>query len=82
MATAQPFPSSPSVLATGTRASSKKTSAKPVSPSSCAMGRTVIPSVARGTRMNVSPRWRSACGSVRKIPNIQSANAPREHHVF
>ncbi len=30
----------------------------------------------------MSPRWRSASGSVRKRPKHHSANAPREAHVF
>ena len=30
----------------------------------------------------MSPRWRSASGSVRKRPKHQSAKAPREHQVF
>ena len=30
----------------------------------------------------MSPRWRSASGSERNRPKIQSAKAPREHHVF
>ena len=82
MATAQPRSRSPTTLAAGTRTPSRNTSAKPVSPSSWAMGRTVTPSAFIGTRMKLSPRWRSAVGSVRNNPNIQSANAPREHHVF
>ena len=41
-----------------------------------------MPGVSSGTRMKVRPRWRSAAGSVRKMPNSQSANAPREHQVF
>ncbi len=73
IATFQPLPTSPRVLATGTRTSSKKISAKPVSPSSWAIGRTVTPGRSSGIRMNVRPRWRWDSGSVRKMPKHQSA---------
>ena len=43
MATFQPWPTSPSTWASGTNTSSKKISAKPVSPSIWGMGRTVTP---------------------------------------
>ena len=82
MATAQPAPSSPRRLLTSTSTLSKKISAKPGRPSSCGMGRTVMPGVFRGTRMKVSPRWRSESGSVRNMPNNQSAHTARVDQVF
>ena len=82
MATFQPSPTPPSTWSSGTSTSSKKTSANPVSPSSWAMGRTVTPGVSIFTRKYVRPRCRSASGSERNSPKIQSAKAPREHHVF
>ena len=82
MVTRQPWFTSPSVFSTGTCTSSKKISANPVSPSSCAIGRTVTPGESSGTRMNVSPRWRSDSGSVRKIPKHQSAHTARDAQIF
>ncbi len=82
IATFHPSPTPPSTCEPGTSTSSKNTSANPVSPSSCAMGRTVTPGLSMGTRKYVRPRWRWASGSVRNSPKIQWAKAPREHHVF
>ncbi|MFC6936006.1 hypothetical protein ACFQHO_40790 [Actinomadura yumaensis] len=50
IATVQPCPTPPSTCASGTNTSSRNTSAKPGSPSSCAIPRTVTPSASRGTR--------------------------------
>jgi hypothetical protein len=60
IATFQPCPSPARQFSTGTRTSSKNSSAKPVSPCSCRIGRRVMPGVFRSNRMNVSPLWRFA----------------------
>jgi len=50
MATDHPAPTSPSTWSSGTSTSSKKISAKPVSPSIWGMGRTVTPGESMATR--------------------------------
>jgi hypothetical protein len=55
IATRHPSPGSPTTLAAGTRASVKKTSAKPAWPSSWVIGRASTPSVDISTPMNEIP---------------------------
>jgi hypothetical protein len=48
IATCQPAPTPPNTCSSGTRTSSKNTSAKPASPSSWRIGRTVTPGASSG----------------------------------
>ena len=66
----------------GTKTSSRKISPKPVSPPSCAIGRTVIPLAYRSNMKYVRPLWRCASGSDRNNPKARSPNGARELQIF
>ncbi|MNP25551.1 hypothetical protein D3C76_1183640 [compost metagenome] len=82
IATCQPCPSAPMRLATGTRTSSKNTSAKASLPLSALIGRMLTPGASSGTIRNDKPWWRLEPGSLRNRPNSQSAKIARVDQVF
>ena len=82
MAIFHPSPSPPNKFSTGTITSSKYISAKPGSPSSCGIGRTVTPGKSKGTKMNERPLCLSESRSVLNRPNVQSAYAALDDQVF
>ncbi len=82
MVTRQPSCSAPTRLATGTRTSSRKTSANSAGPASVRSGRTVIPGASIGIASQEMPRCRGAAGSVRTSSSHQSAISAWEVQVF
>ncbi len=79
----QPCPGSPITSSSGTKTSSRNSSAKAGLPSRRAMGRTVAPGARRSNIRYVRPWWRfGASGSVRNRPNARSAKAARDDQVF
>ncbi|MNH32973.1 hypothetical protein D3C79_934530 [compost metagenome] len=69
-------------FSTGTRTSSKNTSAKVFLPFSALIGRMVTPGASSGTITNDKPLCRVEAGSLRNRPNSQSANSARLDQVF
>ena len=65
MVTRHPSFSSPTLLATGTRTSSRNTSENSASPRIVSSGRISIPGVSMGTITHEIPRCLGASGSVR-----------------
>jgi hypothetical protein len=59
IATFQPPSTAPTTASSGRKTSSRKTSLNSASPSMCASGRTVTPSLSIGSRKYVIPRCRS-----------------------
>ncbi|MNC50316.1 hypothetical protein D3C75_995490 [compost metagenome] len=82
LAQVQPWFSSPTRLATGTRTLSKNTSLTSCSPSRVMIGRTLMPGVAMSISRKEMPRCCWACGSVRTRQKIQLACWPRVVQVF
>lgn len=82
MVTRQPSFSAPTRLATGTRTSSRKTSANSVEPASVRSGRTVIPGASMGMASQVMPRCLRAAGSVRTSSSHQSATSACEVQIL
>ena len=65
MVTRQPSFSSPTRLATGTRTSSRNSSANSVEPAMVRSGRISTPGASMGRMSQVMPRWRLSSGPVR-----------------
>ncbi|CAM5467705.1 hypothetical protein SGRI78S_04420 [Streptomyces griseus subsp. griseus] len=82
MVTRQPSFSAPTRLRTGTRTSSRKTSANSVDPASVRSGRTVIPGASIGIASQLMPRCFGASGSVRTSSSHQSATSACEVQTF
>ena len=82
MATAQPWPSSPSVRSTGTSTSSKNTSQNSRTPWIVSIGRTVMPGVSMSTNSAVMPRWADSGVPVRVSSTQRWAYWARLVHTF
>ena len=82
MATAHPWPTSPSTLAAGMRASSKNTSLNSASPVACTRGRMVMPGASIGTANIVRPLCLGTSGSVRAMHMPNAARSADEVHTF
>lgn len=82
MVTRQPSFSAPTRWVTGTRTSSRKTSANSVEPARVRSGRTVMPGASMGIASQVIPRCRGASGSVRTSSSHQSATSAWEVQIF
>ncbi len=82
MVTRQPSFSAPTRLATGTRTSSRNTSANSVDPASVRSGRTVTPGASIGMASQEIPRCLGASGSVRTSSSHQSATSACEVQIF
>ena len=82
IATAQPWPTSPSIRSRGTATSSKKTSQNSSRPCIVSMGRTVMPGVSMSTNRAVIPRWADSGVPVRVSSTQRWANWARLVHTF
>ena len=82
IATAQPWPGSPTTRSASVRAPVKKTSLNSEPPVSCSIGRTSTPSWSSGTSRNDSPWCRSEPGSVRAITNTHWERCALDVHTF
>ena len=78
----QPWLSSPTRLARGTRTSSKNTSQNSFSPAMLAIGRTVMPGVFRSTSRKLMPACFFTLLSVRTSMNMWVPSAPQVVQVF
>ncbi|KUJ53746.1 hypothetical protein ADL25_08825 [Streptomyces sp. NRRL F-5122] len=82
MVTRHPSFSAPIRLPTGTRTSSRNTSANSVDPASVRSGRTVTPGASMGIASQVMPLWLGASGSVRTSSSHQSATSACEVQIL
>ena len=82
LATCQPLLSSPTMLVTGTRTSSKNTSASASSSAMVLIGRTVMPLARMSESRKEMPACGFASGSVRTRKKIQSACAAPWVQIF
>ena len=82
MAIRQPSPASPTRADTGSRTSSKNSSANSMAPVICRKGRTVRPGASMGTMKHDMARCVGASGSVRTKRRHQSAHFASVVHTF
>ncbi len=80
--TRQPSFSAPTRWVTGTRTSSRNTSANSVDPARVRSGRTVTPGASIGMASQLIPRCLGAPGSVRTSSSHQSATSACEVQIF
>lgn len=80
--TRQPSFSSPTRWVTGTRTSSRNTSANSADPARVRSGRTVMPGASMGMASQVMPRCLGAAGSVRTSSSHQSATSACEVQIL